>query len=132
MNSPTENKTKSSPLFPPKVFFFKVNPVKNLRGEEGTVGHKLFVVLILSASSTKECSTILVFSSFPTTYMKRMTMKEYKRQYRELDDETKEKIAASQRGRTKSESHRQHISQAMTKYWQSVPHRPNADENNDV
>lgn len=61
-----------------------------------------------------------------------MTMKEYKRQYRELDDETKEKIAASQRGRTKSESHRQHISQAMEKYWQTVPHRPEADENNDV
>ena len=90
------------PLYPPKVFFLKCNPVKNLRGEEGTVGHKLFVVLILSASSTKECSTILVFSSFPTTYRKRMTMKEYKRQYRELNDETKEKIAASQRGRTKS------------------------------
>ncbi len=57
-----------------------------------------------------------------------MTMKEYKRQYRELDDETKEKIAASQRGRTKSESHRQHISQAMEKYWQTVPHRPSSGE----
>ena len=55
-------------------------------------------------------------------------MKEYKRQYRELDDETKEKIAASQRGRTKSESHRQHISQAMTEYWQTVPHRPSSGE----
>ena len=55
-------------------------------------------------------------------------MKEYKRQYRELDDETKEKIAASQRGRTKSESHRQHISQAMEKYWQTVPHRPSSGE----
>ena len=61
-----------------------------------------------------------------------MTMKEYKRQYRELDDKTKEKIAASQRGRTKSESHKQHISQSMTKYWETVPHRPEADTNNDV
>ena len=59
-------------------------------------------------------------------------MKEYKRQYRELDDVTKEKIAASQRGRKKSESHRRHISQAMEKYWQTVPHRPEADDNNDV
>ena len=57
-----------------------------------------------------------------------MTMKEYKRQYRELDDETKEKIAASQRGRTKSQAHKQHISQAMTKYWQTVPHRPSSGE----
>ena len=127
-----ENKMKRGSLCPSKVFFLKCNPVKNLRGEEGTVGHKQFVVLILSAFSAEGCSTILVFSSFPTIYVKRMTMKEYKRQYRELDDETKEKIAASQRGRTKSESHRQHISQAMEKYWQTVPHRPNADENNDV
>ncbi len=59
-------------------------------------------------------------------------MNNYKRQYRELDDETKEKIAASQRGRTKSESHRQHISQSMTKYWETVPHRPEVDANNDV
>ena len=57
-----------------------------------------------------------------------MTMKEYKRQYRELDDETEEKIAAIQRGRTKSERHRQHISQAMEKYWQTVPHRPSSGE----
>ena len=119
---------KRGSLCPSKVFFLKCNPVKNLRGEEGTVGHKLFVVLILSASSAKKCSTILVFSSFPTTYWKRTTMKEYKRQYRELDDETKEKIAASQRGRTKSQAHKQHISQAMTKYWQTVPHRPSSGE----
>ena len=59
-------------------------------------------------------------------------MEKYKRMYRELDAETKYKIAASQRGRTKSQSHKQHISQAMTKYWQTVPHRPDADENNDV
>ena len=59
-------------------------------------------------------------------------MNKYKRQYRELDDETKQKIAASQRGRTKSETHKRHISQAMEKYWKLVPHRPNADENNDV
>ena len=61
-----------------------------------------------------------------------MIMTQYKRQYRELDDETKMKISASIRGKHKSEQHKQHISQAMTEYWQSVPHRPNADENNDV
>ena len=57
-----------------------------------------------------------------------MIMKEYKREYRELDDDTKMKIAASQRGRKKSEAHRQHISQAMTEYWQTVPHRPSSGE----
>ena len=59
-------------------------------------------------------------------------MTDYKRQYRELNDETKAKIAASQRGRAKSEAHKQHISQAMEKYWKTVPHRPEADKNNDV
>ena len=55
-------------------------------------------------------------------------MKDYKRQFRELDDETKQKIAASQRGRKKTEAHRRHISQAMEKYWQTVPHRPASGE----
>ena len=55
-------------------------------------------------------------------------MNKYKRQYRELDDETKKKIAARQRGRMKSELHKQHISQAMEEYWQTVPHRPTSGE----
>ena len=48
----------------------------------------------------------------------------YKRQYRELNDETKEKIAAANRNRPKSDLHRQHISQAMKDYWAGVPNRP--------
>lgn len=56
-------------------------------------------------------------------------MNNYKRQYRELDDETKEKIRLSSRNKPKSEMHKQHISQGMTEYWQTVPHRSN---NNDV
>lgn len=54
---------------------------------------------------------------------------EYKRQYRELEDETKQKISDSSRNRPKSEQHKQRISQAMVQYWQTVPHRP---ENKDV
>lgn len=49
---------------------------------------------------------------------------EYKRKYRELSDETKEKIAAANRNRPKSQTHRQRISQAMKDYWRQVPHRP--------
>lgn len=48
----------------------------------------------------------------------------YKRQYRELDVATKEKISAAAKGKSKSAMHREHISQAMKDYWQSVPHRP--------
>jgi hypothetical protein len=52
------------------------------------------------------------------------TMQPYKRQYRELSDETKEKISAANRNRPKSDIHKQHISQSMKKYWEQIPHRP--------
>ena len=58
-------------------------------------------------------------------------MKEYKRQYRELSDETKQKISNSSRNRPKSDQHKQHISQGMKDYWQNVPNRPD-DANNEV
>ena len=58
-------------------------------------------------------------------------MKEYKRQYRELSDETKQKISNSSRNRPKSDQHKQHISQGMKDYWQNVPNRPD-DTNNKV
>ena len=56
-------------------------------------------------------------------------MKEYKRQYRELEDATKQKISQSSKNRPKSETHKpethkQHISQAMIDYWETVEHRP--------
>ena len=53
---------------------------------------------------------------------------QYKRQYRELSDETKEKISKSNRNKPKSEEHKLRISQGMEKYWQTVPHRPNNNE----
>ena len=51
-------------------------------------------------------------------------MENRKRIYRELDDATKEKISKSSQGKQKSASHRQHISQAMLKYWQGIPNKP--------
>ena len=53
-------------------------------------------------------------------------MQTYKRQYRELSDETKEKISQANRNRPKSEAHREHISQSMKKYWEQIPHRPDS------
>lgn len=50
----------------------------------------------------------------------------YKRQYRQLSDETKKKIQASSTGKPKTAMHRQHISQAMREYWQGVPNKPQA------
>ena len=55
-------------------------------------------------------------------------MKNYKRQYRELDDATKQKISQSSRNKPKSEQHKQHISQAMIDYWQTVPSRSDNDD----
>jgi hypothetical protein len=52
---------------------------------------------------------------------------QYKRQYRELDDTTKEKISRSSQGKPKSDLHKQHISQAMVDYWKTVPHKPEDD-----
>lgn len=52
---------------------------------------------------------------------------QYKRQYRELDDDVKKKISQSSKAKPKSEDHKQHISQAMTKYWQSVPRKPSGE-----
>lgn len=50
-------------------------------------------------------------------------MIKHKREFRELSDETKRKISQSSSNKPKTDSHKQHISQAMKKYWQSVPHR---------
>ena len=53
---------------------------------------------------------------------------EYKRKFRQMDDATKAKISQSLRGRSKSFSHAQHISQGLKQYWQTVP---NKNLNND-
>lgn len=48
--------------------------------------------------------------------------KKYKRKYRELRSETIEKLKNNPSlHRAKSEIHKQHISQGLKKYWESVP-----------
>ncbi|MBR6544561.1 MAG: hypothetical protein IKT66_04000 [Alistipes sp.] len=51
-------------------------------------------------------------------------MENRKRIYRELDAETKQKISVSSKGKAKTSSHKEHISQAMKKYWSSIPNKP--------
>ena len=55
-------------------------------------------------------------------------MSEYKRQFRELEPETKQKISQANKGRKKSEIHKQHISQGMLNYWKDVPSKPMSGE----
>lgn len=47
-----------------------------------------------------------------------------KRQYRELDDVVKQKISQSMKGRSKSESHKEHISNGLKQYWKQIPNKP--------
>ena len=53
-------------------------------------------------------------------------MKEYKRQYRQLSDETKNKISNSNRNKPKSEIQKKRIQQSMIQYWKTVPNKPNS------
>jgi hypothetical protein len=55
-------------------------------------------------------------------------MSEYKRQFRDLSDETKMKISLANKGKKKSDIHKQHISQGMLDYWKDVPSKPMSGE----
>ena len=46
-----------------------------------------------------------------------------KRQYRELDDSVKQKISQSTKGKAKTTTHKQHLSQSLKKYWETIPSR---------
>ena len=46
---------------------------------------------------------------------------EYKRKYRQMSDETKQKISQSLKGRSKSFSHVEHIKKGLRNYWKNIP-----------
>ena len=54
--------------------------------------------------------------------------KEYKRQYREQTPETKQKISAALKGRQKSSTHKDNISQGLKDYWKLVPSKNQYDD----
>lgn len=51
-----------------------------------------------------------------------------KRTYRELNEETKKKISQALRGRRKSAAHILAISDAMKKYWETIPEKTKEDK----
>ena len=53
-------------------------------------------------------------------------MKNYTRHYRQLSDETKNKIRTSAKNKPKSEEHKRRIQQSMLRYWQTVPNKPDS------
>ena len=51
-----------------------------------------------------------------------------KRQYHELSDVTKQKISRKLKNQSKSEAHRQAISEAMSLYWKEIPNTPRNED----
>ncbi len=52
-----------------------------------------------------------------------------KRQFRQLDDATKMKISQALKGRSKSSSHAENISNSMKEYWKTIPNKPTSTAN---
>ena len=50
-----------------------------------------------------------------------------KRKYRELDPEIKQKISQAMKGKSKSFTHKEAISNGLKSYWKNIPHKPTAD-----
>jgi len=53
--------------------------------------------------------------------------KQYKRQTRQMPDATKQKISAALRGRKKSVTHCQSISDGLKRMWQQIPKGDDSD-----
>ena len=53
---------------------------------------------------------------------------EQKRQWRQLSDETKQKISNSLRGRSKSFSHIENIRKGLRAYWEQIPNKPTDED----
>ena len=53
------------------------------------------------------------------------------RTYRQLNDDTKQRISQGLKNRTLSDNHKQAISDGMRAYWATIPNKSNNDENNE-
>lgn len=51
------------------------------------------------------------------------------RQFRQLDDTTKQKISRSMVNRPKSDLHKANISKGLKAYWEKVPNKPQPENN---
>ena len=48
---------------------------------------------------------------------------EYKRKFRQLNEETKNKISHALKGKRKSPSHVEKIKKGLKKYWENIPNK---------
>lgn len=58
-----------------------------------------------------------------------MEQKQYKRQYRQLSQQVKDKISQSLRGKPKTSAHAAAISAGLKIYWDGVENKPSTDDN---
>ena len=61
-----------------------------------------------------------------------MEQNQYKRKYREMDDATKQKISQKLKGRMKSFSHCQAISDGLKNHWQQISSKPDKDPDGEI
>lgn len=59
-----------------------------------------------------------------------MEQKQYKRQYRQLSQQVKDKISKSLTGVKKSPQHCKNISAGLKKAWELIPDRPSTGDDN--
>ena len=52
-----------------------------------------------------------------------------KRTYRELNDDTKQRISQALKGHGLTDNHKQAISDGMRAYWATIPNKPNDGTN---
>ena len=50
------------------------------------------------------------------------------RQFRELSDETKNKISMAMKGKSKSYTHKENISNGLKDYWKKIPNKPTSEK----
>ena len=54
-----------------------------------------------------------------------------KREYRQLSDLTKAKISQAMRGKSKTFTHKENISNGLKTYWQTIPNKPKNTNGNE-
>ena len=52
-----------------------------------------------------------------------------KRKFRELNDDTKQRISQALKGRGLTDNHKQAINDGMRAYWATIPNKPNNENN---
>ena len=75
----------------------------------------------------KKLLTIYSFSTYATIYNKTVLL--MKRTYRELNDDTKQRISQALKGRGLTDNHKQAISDGMRACWATIPNKPNDGTN---